>query len=70
MTAQLAPPSALTTETAVGLLAVVDYVTDDLGPTLEHMQGRAFAENHPGFTIASATHSVPAGSGQQVLTIT
>lgn len=57
-------------ETAADLLAVVDYVTDDLVPILEDMQGRAFDENHLDFTIASATPHAPAGSAQQVLTIT
>lgn len=56
--------------TSAGLVTVVDYVSDDLIPTLEYMQGRAFVENHLDFTIASATDPMPASIAQQVLTIT
>lgn len=57
-------------KTAADLVAVVDYVTDDLIAILEYMQGRAFAENHLNFTIASTGETAPAGAAQQILTIT
>ena len=56
-------------KTAADLIAVVDFVTDDLVPVLEDMQQRPFAENHLDFTIGAGA-ATGSGTAQQILTIT